>query len=112
LNHKLLLDQNISYKLVSKLIDIFPNSSHVRLENLQNASDKEIRKFTLAEGFNIVTFDIDFYEMSLIEGFPPKIIWLRCGNSSTMNIEKMLRENFIRIKDFFENETFSCLELF
>jgi len=112
LNHKLLLDQNISYKLVKNLQEIFPNSSHVRLESLQNADDKIIREFALSNGFNIVTFDIDFYETSLIEGYPPKIIWLRCGNSSTKNIENILKTSFTKIIDFLENKNFSCLELF
>ena len=83
MNRKLLLDQNISYKLVNRIREFYPDSSHVRLENLQNENDKVIREFALQNNFNIVTFDIDFYEMSLVYGYPPKVIWLRCGNKST-----------------------------
>jgi predicted nuclease of predicted toxin-antitoxin system len=108
---KLLLDQNISYKLVKKIIDLYPGSSHVRLENLQNVNDSVIREFALSKDFSIVTFDIDFYEMSLIHGYPPKIIWLRCGNSTTLNIQDILRKNYNRIKEFLENNNFACIEL-
>jgi len=76
LSLKLLFDQNISYKLVNTVNEIYPQSSHVRLENLTNENDKLSREFALTNEFSIVTYDIDFYEMSLVHGFPPKVIWL------------------------------------
>lgn len=82
------------------------------MEGLQNENDKEIREFAISNDFNIVTYDIDFYEMSLVYGFPPKVIWLRCGNSSTKNIENILKNNSDAIKDFLDNKNHSCLELF
>ena len=30
----------------------------------------------------IVTLDADFADLSLLRGQPPKVIWLRCGNST------------------------------
>lgn len=40
-----------------------------------------------------MTKDADFHERSLLDGFPPKVIWVRLGNLSTAQIEASLREN-------------------
>ena len=37
--HKLLFDNNISHRVISRVSDIFPNTSHVMLENLDEATD-------------------------------------------------------------------------
>lgn len=39
---KLLFDQNLSRKLVTRLADIFPNASHVQFHTLAEESDSEI----------------------------------------------------------------------
>jgi predicted nuclease of predicted toxin-antitoxin system len=51
-----------------------------------------IWKWAKSNGFSIVTFDSDFVDLSLVFGFPPKVIWLRLGNSSTERIAKTLLE--------------------
>jgi len=64
--------------------------------------------------FVIITFDSDFYDLSMIKGIPPKIIWLRIGNTSTENILSILIKNFDLIKEFIENPDYrelSCLEI-
>jgi len=42
----------------------------------------------------IVTKDADFSELSLLLGFPPKVLWIRRGNCSTRDIEILLRDNY------------------
>ncbi|WP_413167184.1 DUF5615 family PIN-like protein [Capilliphycus salinus ALCB114379] len=88
---KLLFDQNLSRKLVSRLADIFPDSSHVQFQSLSEANDSEIWEFATTQGFCILTQDADFAERSRLYGSPPKVIWLRCGNTSTSNVEAILR---------------------
>ena len=68
---KLLFDQNISFKIVSKIRDIFPDAKQVRDVNLENASDTSIWDFAKKEKYCVVTFDSDFYDLSLVRGFPP-----------------------------------------
>jgi len=46
----LLFDQNISYRIVNKLADIFPDCSQVRLEGLENATDTEIWNYAKKKG--------------------------------------------------------------
>ena len=74
----------------------------------------EIWEFAKSNGYTLVTFDSDFYDLSVVNGSPPKIIWLRIGNSSTGNIAKVLLDNQELIKDFVVDRNYkdlSCLEI-
>ncbi|WP_293156142.1 MULTISPECIES: DUF5615 family PIN-like protein [unclassified Microcoleus] len=42
---KLLFDQNLSRKLVTRLADIFPNASHVQFHGLADKTDTEVWDF-------------------------------------------------------------------
>ncbi|MCB9282637.1 MAG: DUF5615 family PIN-like protein [Lewinellaceae bacterium] len=108
----LLFDQNLSYKLVSRLSDIFPGSTHVRAEGLDQANDQDVWEFARDNGYTIVSQDGDFLDIGLLNGAPPKVIWLRCGNTSTSNIEAILRSNYNIIEDFILNLQEICLELY
>ena len=109
---KLLLDQNISRKLVKKLEDLFPGSNHVYLLGLHKASDEEIWNYARDNGFAIVTQDSDFNERILIHGYPPKVIWLRTGNVSTANTKRLLREHYQDILLFEKDKTLGCLQIY
>ena len=94
---KLLLDHNISPHLANRLADIFSGSSHVTFHILDKATDLEVWQFAHDYDFKLVTKDSDFYDLSLLRGFPPKVIWLRIGNCTTTAIEKLLRSNWQEI---------------
>ncbi len=108
---KLLFDQNLSRKLVNRLADIFPESSHVQFHGLAEKTDTEIWEFAKANGFCIVTQDADFAERSRLYGSPPKIIWLRCGNLLTNEVEALMRSAVEAIQSLLENSRLCCLEL-
>ena len=111
---KLLFDQNISFRIIKQLDSKVPESSQVRLLGLENAEDIEIWEYAKVNDFTIVTFDTDFYDLSLIKGVPPKIIWLRIGNASTKNIAGCILSNYELIKEFIFNEDYkelACLEI-
>ena len=111
---KLLFDQNISFRVVRGLINIFPESKQVRDLQLENATDRQIWDYAKKEKFTIVTFDSDFYDLTLLLGIPPKVIWLRFGNTSTDNLIFILQENQNLIHEFIENPDYKevgCLEL-
>ena len=107
---KLLFDQNISYRLIKQIIDLFPDSKQVRELGLENSTDTEIFDFAKRNDFAIVTFDSDFCDLNIIRGFPPKIIWIRTGNTTTKNLENLLRKKNDLIKLFLA-EDFGCLEI-
>ncbi len=108
---KLLLDQNISYRLVGKIDPLFPGTEHVRRLGLENKLDNQIWDYAKKEGFTIVTFDSDFYDMSLLRGHPPKLIWITAGNTTTRNLEKILVERAEQLNDFVNNNELGCLEI-
>ena len=109
---KLLLDQNISRKLVKELDNSFPGSNHVYLLNLQTATDEDVWNYARKNDFTIITQDSDFNERSLIYGYPPKVIWLRTGNTSTQNIKCLLIKHSQDILSFDKDKTLGCLQMF
>jgi|GEM_PF-666038 predicted nuclease of predicted toxin-antitoxin system len=86
---KLLLDQNLSRKLVIEIETVYPDSCHLTSILPENSSDRNIWEHALENGFVIVTKDDDFEQRSLesftkifviigiqkrFEGFERKII--------------------------------------
>ena len=111
---KLLFDQNISFRLVKKIQNIFPGSVQVKEIGLENASDKEIWEYAKKNLFSIVTFDSDFSSFGVLYGHPPKIIWLRTGNVSTDFLISFLESHTEIITEFLTSPThaaIACLEL-
>ena len=90
----LLFDQNLSPRLVDRLTDIYPGSIHVSTVGLSRALDRAVWEYARQHDYMIVTKDVDFSELGLLLGFPPKVIWIRRGNCSTQDIETLLRGNF------------------
>src|SRR6202012_1191695 len=89
---KLLFDENLSRRLVARIDDLFPGSSHVSSEDLLQVSDAEVWKFAKIHGFAIVTADGDFYELAVTLGPPPRVIWLRGCDYPTAAAEHLLRD--------------------
>lgn len=108
---KLLLDQNISYRVANRVAHIFPEVKQVRQLGLENASDTEIWSYAKDHNFIIVTFDSDFYDLSLVRGAPPKIIWIKTGNLTSRQIEVILEEHYQSIAAFFKDELLDCLKI-
>lgn len=73
---RLLLDQNISFRIVKLLQVIFPDCKNVSQIGLYIKEDLYIWTFSRNQSFVIVTFDSDFYDLRLIAESPPKIIWI------------------------------------
>jgi predicted nuclease of predicted toxin-antitoxin system len=59
----------------------------------------------------IISKDSDMHDLSLVFGNPPKVIWLRLGNCSTMQVENLLRRDYNVIKLFYEDQSVSLLAL-
>jgi predicted nuclease of predicted toxin-antitoxin system len=97
---KLLFDQNLSRKLPAALADIFPDSIQVLVIGLAEADDVRIWEHARENGFVVVSKDSDFQQRSLLLGHPPKFIWLRVGNCTTRDVEKLLRAHSASIHTF------------
>src|SRR5947209_284386 len=108
---KLLFDQNLSFRLCARLSDLFPESSQVRQLGLDRATDREIWDYARSNEFTIVSQDSDFANLSALLGSPPNIIWLRCGNQPTSDIEELLRDNVQAISALDTSPAQSILEI-
>ena len=108
---RLLFDQNLSPKLVNRLADLFPGSSHVQDAGLDRASDDQVWNYAEVNGFAVVTKDEDYNNLSVIRGFPPKVIWLQLGNCTTNEVETAFRDRFPEIEAFGQDPSAGTLIL-
>ena len=108
---KLLLDENLSDRIIHRIIDLYPHSEHVKTLGLINTDDSVIWEYAKTNGFVIVSKDSDFHQRSLLYGHPPKFIYLRIGNCPTSNIIQILRDNLDTIIQFESSKTESILML-
>lgn len=111
---KLLLDQNISYRVIAKIKVIYPLCESVKELNLWDQDDYEIWKFALANDYCVITFDEDFYNFNSVFDKCPRIIWFRTGNVSNQQVADTLINNKDIIHNFLTGKlelTNNCLEI-
>src|SRR5690606_6451264 len=111
---KLLFEQNISFRLLRKIEGQYPQARQVKEVGLEDVTDMQIWEYARINKFTIVTFDSDLFEIANLKEHPPKIIWLRTGNITTVNLEKVLLKRKELIEDFISNPDYKsivCLEI-
>lgn len=108
---RLLFDQNLSWRLVDALADVFPGSKHVRDAGLSSADDGAVWRHAADGGYMIVSKDSDFHQRSFVYGFPPKVVWIRKGNCATDEIIELIRGHAEDLCRFFEDDQASFLEI-
>ncbi|ALW85542.1 hypothetical protein AUC43_10840 [Hymenobacter sedentarius] len=109
---KLLIDQNLSYRLVKQLQELFPGSEQVRRLGLTDRRDSAIWEYAQQHGFVILTQDEDFLDLSLLRGSPPKVILLRTGNLPSAQVADLLRTHQMMIYTTLAPESeVHCLQL-
>lgn len=109
--HKLLFDQNLSYRILKQIEHLFPDSNHVRHLQLDQADDLTVWQFAKENNFHIVSKDNDFNNINTVYGFPPKVIWLRTGNITTQGIIDLFRKKNEVIHAFLDKKKLGLLEL-
>ena len=110
---KILIDQNISFRLINWIEGAFPNVFHVKSLNLMDTNDSKIFMYARRNDFDaILTIDEDFYNILLTHGTPPKIIWLRLHNASVAIQAKVILDNTLVIYHFLKDSDSDCLEIF
>jgi len=108
---KLLFDENLSHRLVSLLADLFPDSVHVRDIGLKAADDVRVWDYAKTDDLIIVSKDSDMHDRSFLFGYPPKVVWIRLGNCSTSDVEKLLRQEYETVESFNKDNYASFLTL-
>jgi len=108
---KLLLDENLSRRLVPFLQHDYPDSSQVVLLGMESASDREVWQKAKDDGYVIVTRDADFQELSLVWGQPPKVIRLKTLNQSRAATLKVLLDNLEVITESLVERDLASVEI-
>jgi len=108
---KLFFDNNLSYRLVGLLSDIFPNSTHAMIEGLDEAKDMTIWEYSKDNNCAVVTKDSDFLDISAVFGFPPKVVYITTGNCRLKDMENIIRDNQVTIFDFLNDNINGVLEI-
>ena len=108
---KLLLDENLSRRLLPFLQHDYPGSTQVVLVGLESATDQAVWEYAKANGYVIVTRDADFEELTLVWGQPPQVIWIKAKNLSRTATLKMLLENKTLIEQALTLDRQACVEI-
>lgn len=110
---KLLIDANLSWRLVKLIQSDFPGSIHVEKSGLAiPAPDTEIWNYAKQNDFMIVSNDEDFLNLTLSRGFPPQIILLRFFNERTRNIAGALVKHHEEIELFSKQQEQGIFEIY
>ena len=89
----------------------FSDSRTIKSENLINKSDLEIWQYAKKFEYIIVSQDNDFNDLLNLYGAPPKVIWIRIGNTTTAAVAKILENIYDDLLEFSKNPNFSCFEV-
>lgn len=92
-------------------MDLFPGSLHVRDVGLKAADDPVVWDYARQYDFIIVSKDADFHQRSFVFGAPPKVVWVRLGNCSTGDVERLLRRHAQALEAFGKNAESTFLSL-
>ncbi len=70
---KLLVDENLPDRIVHQLVDLYPDSAHVKTLALTNTDDGSIWEHAKPFAFACVSKDADFHQRSLRYDRPPNL---------------------------------------
>lgn len=97
---RLLLDQNLSWRLVRLLESNFPDVVHVSTLGLSQATDQQIWLYAMLHQFIIVSKDSDFQNFIPGNNSFPKFIWVTITSARTATIAQSLIDYFDHIVAF------------
>jgi predicted nuclease of predicted toxin-antitoxin system len=60
-------------------------------------SDTEIWEYAIQNDYIIITKDTDFYDRMVINGPPPKVIWIRIGNTRRRRLEEIIKRSWNKV---------------
>ena len=108
---KLLLDENLSHRLVPILQVAFPGTAHAVAEGLSGADDLRVWRHARDNGFVLVSKDDDFIGLAARHGPPLSVIRLSIGNSSNAAVHGLLVEQRAALEATLEDRNVALIEL-
>lgn len=98
---KLLLDENLSYRIVKELAQLVDQCMHVDdIGSKTRLQDIEIWQYAKSNDFTILTRDSDFEKLHSQFGFPPKVILILAHNPTNDDVVRYFKNNLDRIQQF------------
>jgi len=108
---KLLIDQNISKRIIESIQDVFPKSIHITDLKLGDASDIEVWEYALKNNFVLISTDIDVVDRCVISDKAPKTLFVKGDFLTTTKMEWALRINEDIIRNFYSDAPETCLQI-
>jgi len=110
---KLLLDENLSSRMIKKLTHYFTEVVHAsELKIIQPANDISIWNYAKKNGFTILSKDDDFEKIVLLKKAPPKLIYLKTYNLDTKKLVDLIIENKDKITEFIDSDENDIFEIY
>lgn len=106
---RLLLDENLSERLLPSVLDVFPGSDHVRMLRTEGLSDSALWELAGDGDYLLTTRDEDLIGTSVLRGTPPKILWLNTGHSRNAVIAALIAAHAADIERFVADAELSFL---
>jgi predicted nuclease of predicted toxin-antitoxin system len=108
---KLLLDANISRRMIPELVQHFGECVHANTIGLSvPLTDIQIWDYAQQHDYIIVTQDSDFLHFYETKGYPPKVVLLRTGNMTKNAMLSVILQSKQLIKDLHKGD-YGLLEI-
>lgn len=108
---RLLLDENLSERLLQPLAELFPGSEHIGNLTKIGTSDRLLWDLARTGGYILTTRDEDFVGMSVLHESPPKVLWLNVGKSRNAVIAALLQSHAADIERFTGHDEYTFLAI-
>lgn len=110
---KLLIDENLSWRLCKKLSIFFDEIIHSsELKIIQPANDISIWNYAKINGYTIISKDDDFEKIVLLRNAPPKLIYLKTFNLNTNRLVDLIIEKIDKINEFYNSDKNDIFEIY
>lgn len=109
---KLLLDENLSRRIVPALQMAFPGTTQVALAGLERADDRAVWEYAKVADYILVTKDDDFSGLLSVLGYPPKLVRLVMGNCSNQSVIDALVKSREEIEAALANPEIGLVEVY
>lgn len=109
---RLLLDENVSWRLAAYLRPHSEVVLHVRDIGLDESPDTSIWRYARQHGYDLLTKDEDFVRLVLADGFPPRVIALQNAQVPVKALAEFLLAQLPQLESFLSEQTeFGMLQL-
>ena len=108
---KLLLDENLSRRILPLLEQEYTGSTQVALAGLERADDRTVWAFAKNDNYVLVSKDEDFLGLLQLYGYPPKLIRLSLGNCRNEQVANLLNINKAEISVLLKDPNIGLIEL-